>query len=153
MSIVWRLLAAPIPPEPGPPPINAEPKSIPGPATQEPTYVIPPSESSGGSPRIKPPHSLIIISELLMVSEPLLRMISSLRIRPLLLMVPESLLRSPLLSIVPRLHRHYSYKSREHYAQSLTVWLNYFPREQLLILKSEDYFKDMEATLSMWFDF
>lgn len=36
-------------------------------------------------------------------------------------------------------HQHYSYLSRGIYVQQIKNWLDYFPREQLLILKSEDF--------------
>jgi Sulfotransferase domain len=39
-------------------------------------------------------------------------------------------------------HRHYSYLARSTYINQLPVWLNIFPREQLLILKSEDLYAD-----------
>src|SRR6185503_11331882 len=35
-------------------------------------------------------------------------------------------------------HRHRAYFSRGLYAQQLERWLEYFPREQLLVLKAED---------------
>ncbi len=37
-------------------------------------------------------------------------------------------------------HRHYSYLARSTYINQLPAWLNIFPREQLLILKSEDLY-------------
>ncbi len=39
-------------------------------------------------------------------------------------------------------HRHYSYLARSTYINQLPAWLNIFPREQLLILKSEDLYSD-----------
>lgn len=36
-------------------------------------------------------------------------------------------------------HQHYSYLSRGIYVEQIKNWLDYFPREQLLILKSEDF--------------
>ena len=37
-------------------------------------------------------------------------------------------------------HRHFSYLSRGRYADQLERWLAYFPRERILILRSEDLF-------------
>src|SRR6266568_4357611 len=39
-------------------------------------------------------------------------------------------------------HRHYSYLARSTYINQLPAWLDIFPREQLLILKSEDLYAD-----------
>jgi hypothetical protein len=39
-------------------------------------------------------------------------------------------------------HRNHSYRSRGLYAQQLQRWFDRFPREQFLILKSEDFFAD-----------
>lgn len=36
-------------------------------------------------------------------------------------------------------HQHYSYLSRGIYVEQIKNWLDYFPREQLLILKSENF--------------
>ncbi|NJL67495.1 MAG: sulfotransferase domain-containing protein, partial [Microcoleus sp. SM1_3_4] len=36
-------------------------------------------------------------------------------------------------------HQHYSYLSRGIYVDQIKNWLDYFPREQLLILKCEDF--------------
>lgn len=44
-------------------------------------------------------------------------------------------------------HRRHSYLARGIYADRLPVWWNLFAREQLLILKSEDYFKAPDLTL------
>jgi Sulfotransferase domain len=37
-------------------------------------------------------------------------------------------------------HSKYSYLARGIYLDQLKMWLNFFPREQLLVLKSEDFF-------------
>jgi hypothetical protein len=37
-------------------------------------------------------------------------------------------------------YRHHSYLSRGVYADQLEIWMNLFPREQMLILQSEDFF-------------
>lgn len=39
-------------------------------------------------------------------------------------------------------HRTHSYLKRGYYAEQLERWFEHFPREQLLILKSEDFFND-----------
>lgn len=39
-------------------------------------------------------------------------------------------------------HRHHSYLARGRYAEQLERWFEYFPREQFLIIPSEDYFAD-----------
>lgn len=44
-------------------------------------------------------------------------------------------------------HLHYSYLSRGTYADQLEVWMKYFPEEQMLILRSEDFFDDPRRTL------
>lgn len=38
-------------------------------------------------------------------------------------------------------HQHYSYLARGHYREQLRRWLTLFPRDQLLVLKSEDLFQ------------
>jgi len=44
-------------------------------------------------------------------------------------------------------HQHYSYISRGMYVDQLTRWLCVFPREQLLIVQSEQLFAEPAATL------
>lgn len=44
-------------------------------------------------------------------------------------------------------HRHYSYAARGMYAKQLKRWLGVFPRQQMLILASEDLFADPADTL------
>jgi hypothetical protein len=39
-------------------------------------------------------------------------------------------------------YRHFSYLARSMYAQQLERWLEFFPREQLLLIKSEDMYKE-----------
>lgn len=39
-------------------------------------------------------------------------------------------------------HRHFTYLARGIYVDQLQHWMNFFPREQFLILKSEDFYKD-----------
>lgn len=43
-------------------------------------------------------------------------------------------------------HRTHSYLLRGHYAEQLERWLAHFPREQLLILSSEDFFRSPAET-------
>lgn len=44
-------------------------------------------------------------------------------------------------------HQHFSYVDRGHYHRQLAVFLEYFERDQLLVLKSETFF---EATAEVW---
>jgi hypothetical protein len=39
-------------------------------------------------------------------------------------------------------HRRHSYLARGRYAEQFERWHRYFPREQILVLKSEDFFRD-----------
>ena len=41
-----------------------------------------------------------------------------------------------------RIHRNFSYKSRGMYSEQLSRWFSHVPRSQLLILKSEDWFRN-----------
>ena len=50
-------------------------------------------------------------------------------------------------------HRHYSYLSRGIYVDQLKHWMNYYPKEQFLILKSEDLYKDTAAVFQQTLDF
>jgi hypothetical protein len=43
--------------------------------------------------------------------------------------------------------RHFSYLTRGIYVEQLQNWLRFYPREQMLILKSEDLYKDPGAVL------
>lgn len=43
--------------------------------------------------------------------------------------------------------RHFSYLARGIYVDQLRAWLNLFPKEQVLILKSEDFYADPRAVL------
>jgi hypothetical protein len=45
-------------------------------------------------------------------------------------------------------HRHFSYQARGLYAEQLRRWFAEFPREQLLVLRSDDLFSDPGGTLS-----
>jgi hypothetical protein len=44
-------------------------------------------------------------------------------------------------------HRRHSYLARSRYAEQLEVWLSLFPREQFLILGSEETFEDPKSAL------
>ncbi|MCW3992275.1 MAG: sulfotransferase domain-containing protein [Candidatus Bathyarchaeota archaeon] len=50
-------------------------------------------------------------------------------------------------------HRLFSYLSRGVYVDQLRRWMGLFPREQLLILKSEDFLADPQAELNRVTDF
>jgi Sulfotransferase domain len=45
-------------------------------------------------------------------------------------------------------HHRYSYLRRGLYMQQLRQWLQYFPRSQLLVLQSEQLFRDTPATMA-----
>ncbi|MEW6729732.1 MAG: sulfotransferase [Acidobacteriota bacterium] len=50
-------------------------------------------------------------------------------------------------------HQHYSYLARGVYIEQLEYWFNYFPKEQFLILKSEDFYTAPGATLKQILNF
>jgi hypothetical protein len=50
-------------------------------------------------------------------------------------------------------HQHFSYISRSKYAQQLEHWFIFFPREQFLILKSEDMYQHPAAIFQQTLDF
>lgn len=50
-------------------------------------------------------------------------------------------------------HQHYSYLSRGIYVDQLKTWMNLFPKEQILILKSEDFFNDPPAIFKQVLEF
>lgn len=50
-------------------------------------------------------------------------------------------------------HRHFSYLARGIYVDQLKVWMDLFPREQFLILKSEDFYADPAASLAQTLEF
>jgi hypothetical protein len=47
----------------------------------------------------------------------------------------------------------YSYLARGRYAEQLERWLAVFPREQLLVIRSEDFFRDTKAAFGRIVDF
>ena len=50
-------------------------------------------------------------------------------------------------------HHHFSYLDRGRYARHLEPWLERFPREHLLVLRSEDLFSDPEQVMNRVFGF
>ncbi len=50
-------------------------------------------------------------------------------------------------------HRYFTYLSRGIYVEQLLRWSEFFPREQLLVLKSEDFFEYPKDTLQVVLDF
>ena len=52
-----------------------------------------------------------------------------------------------------RQHRRFSYVSRGVYVDQLEPWFQLFPREQLLVLRSEDLFEEPAETLAQVFAF
>jgi hypothetical protein len=50
-------------------------------------------------------------------------------------------------------HRHYSYLARGTYIEQLPRWMNMFPQEQFLILKSEDLFSNPGAIVARTLEF
>ncbi|NEQ74827.1 MAG: hypothetical protein F6K23_18340 [Okeania sp. SIO2C9] len=50
-------------------------------------------------------------------------------------------------------HRNYSYLERGIYIEQLEKWMSIFPREQFLILKSEDFYARPDVTLKEVFEF
>jgi hypothetical protein len=43
-------------------------------------------------------------------------------------------------------HQHHSYLARGRYAEQLARWLDVVPRERLLVVRSEDLFRDLDGT-------
>ncbi len=50
-------------------------------------------------------------------------------------------------------HQHYSYLARGIYVDQLERWMNYFPKEQFFIIKSEDFYATPERQLKEIFRF
>jgi hypothetical protein len=50
-------------------------------------------------------------------------------------------------------HRRFSYRTRGRYAEQLERWYEAFPREQLLVVRSEDLFAEPDETLQTVFAF
>jgi hypothetical protein len=53
----------------------------------------------------------------------------------------------------PRLDDRCKYLSRGVYVDQLVRWSEFFPKEQMLVLKSEDFFEDPQRTLKAAFEF
>ena len=51
------------------------------------------------------------------------------------------------------MYRRFSFLSRSRYAEQLSEWLKYFPQEQILIIRSEDYFSNSGQTFQEVFRF
>jgi len=51
------------------------------------------------------------------------------------------------------IHQYHSYLSRSVYADQLKEWLSFFPRRQILALRSENFFADTSGTLEIIFRF
>jgi hypothetical protein len=49
------------------------------------------------------------------------------------------------------IYRNFSYLARGRYAEQLKKWLDYFPRDHLLVLESEEYFKRPENAFATTF--
>ena len=43
-------------------------------------------------------------------------------------------------------YEHFSYLARGRYAEQLEAWFELFPREQVLVLRSEDLYRDPQVT-------
>ena len=52
-----------------------------------------------------------------------------------------------------RNHRRYGYKARGLYHQQLERWFKFFPSEQILVLKSEEFFSAPQDTMDDVFEF
>ena len=50
-------------------------------------------------------------------------------------------------------YRHFSYLTRGIYMDQLQNWMRYYPREQLLILRSEELYSDPQAVLKQTLEF
>jgi len=50
-------------------------------------------------------------------------------------------------------YNHFSYIERGKYANQINNWLEYFPKEQMLILSSKDFFKNTDNSLKQIYDF
>ena len=50
-------------------------------------------------------------------------------------------------------YNHFSYIERGKYDDQINNWLEYFPKEQMLILSSKDFFKNTDNSLKQIYDF
>jgi hypothetical protein len=51
------------------------------------------------------------------------------------------------------MYRRFSFLARSRYAEQLASWYDFFPKEQILIIRSEDYFANPETTFRIIFQF
>lgn len=63
----------------------------------------------------------------------------------------ERLLADP--TYVSHAYEHFSYVSRGYYAEQLETWFDLSPREQVLVLRSEDLYREPQATYDRVLDF
>ena len=50
-------------------------------------------------------------------------------------------------------HQHYTYLARGKYIEQLPNWMSIFPKEQFIILKSQDLFSHPQETMNKVFQF
>ena len=50
-------------------------------------------------------------------------------------------------------YQHHAYVTRGHYAEQLEVWYSLFPRNQILVVRSEDFFADPDRTYHQVLEF
>ena len=50
-------------------------------------------------------------------------------------------------------HQHYTYLSRGIYLNQIANWMTFFPKEQFLIIKSEEFYSQPELTLKQVIEF
>ncbi len=63
----------------------------------------------------------------------------------------ERLLADP--SYVSHNYNHFSYLERGKYSDQIRNWLQYFPKEQMLILSSDEFFKNTQSSLEKIYGF
>jgi hypothetical protein len=63
----------------------------------------------------------------------------------------EKLLSDP--SYISYNYNHFSYVERGKYADQINNWLEHFSKEQMLVLSSEDFFKNTDNSLKQIYDF
>jgi len=50
-------------------------------------------------------------------------------------------------------YNHFSYLERGKYNEQIQNWLEYFPKEQMFILSSDEFFKNTESSLNKIYNF
>jgi hypothetical protein len=50
-------------------------------------------------------------------------------------------------------HQHWSYLERGKYVDQLKLWFSYFPKKQILIIRSEDFYKDPKNVMERVYNF